>query len=105
MHPYWHVFDDCCHSCHDRRCRAIGHSVRVTLAAADKRAPIRHIHWAWVVAAVSFVAILGAAGSRSVPGVMMMTLRMEFGWSHGVVGLAMSGNMMLFGLTAPFAAA
>jgi MFS family permease len=77
----------------------------VTLAAADKRAPIRHIHWAWVVAAVSFVAILGAAGFRSVPGVMMMPLHMEFGWSHGVVGLAMSVNMMLFGLTAPFAAA
>ena len=77
----------------------------MTLAAADKRAPIRRIHWAWVVAAVSFVAILGAAGFRSVPGVMMMPLHMEFGWSHGVVGLAMSVNMMLFGLTAPFAAA
>ena len=77
----------------------------MTLAAADKRAPTRRIHWAWVVAAVSFVAILGAAGFRSVPGVMMMPLHMEFGWSHGVVGLAMSVNMMLFGLTAPFAAA
>jgi MFS family permease len=58
-----------------------------------------------VVAGVSFVAILGAAGFRSVPGVMMNPLHHEFGWSHGVVGLAMSVNMMLFGLTAPFAAA
>jgi MFS family permease len=57
------------------------------------------------VAAVSFVAILGAAGFRSVPGVMMNPLHHEFGWSHGVVGLAMSVNMTLFGLTAPFAAA
>ncbi|WP_325096691.1 MFS transporter [Mycolicibacterium vinylchloridicum] len=63
------------------------------------------LHWAWVVAAVSFLAILGAAGFRSVPGVMMNPLHHEFGWSHGVVGLAMSVNMMLFGLTAPFAAA
>ena len=63
------------------------------------------LHWAWVVAAVSFVAILGAAGFRSVPGVMMNPLHHEFGWSHGVVGLAMSVNMTLFGLTAPFAAA
>ncbi|KMO70561.1 MFS transporter [Mycolicibacterium chlorophenolicum] len=63
------------------------------------------MHWAWVVAAVSFVAILGAAGFRSVPGVMMNPLHHEFGWSHGVVGLAMSVNMTLFGLTAPFAAA
>jgi MFS family permease len=36
---------------------------------------------------------------------MMNPLHHEFGWSHGVVGLAMSVNMMLFGLTAPFAAA
>jgi MFS family permease len=77
----------------------------VTLAAADKRAPTGRIHWAWVVAAVSFVAILGAAGFRSVPGVMMTPLHHEFGWSHGTVGLAMSVNMTLFGLTAPFAAA
>ncbi|MDX1886432.1 MFS transporter [Mycolicibacterium sp. 120270] len=80
-------------------------SVLVTLAAADQRAPTSRIHWAWVVAAVSFVAILGAAGFRSVPGVMMTPLHHEFGWSHGTVGLAMSINMTLFGLTAPFAAA
>src|SRR3954466_7570420 len=83
----------------------IGQSDRVTLAAARKRTPISRIHWAWVVAAVSFVAILGAAGFRSVPGVTMTPLHHEFGWSHGVVGLAMSVNMTLFGLTAPFAAA
>lgn len=69
------------------------------------RAPQTRLHWAWVVAAVSFVALLGAAGFRSVPGVMMNPLHHEFGWSHGTVGLAMSVNMTLFGLTAPFAAA
>jgi MFS family permease len=80
-------------------------SYRVTSTAAQKSTPTARIHWAWVVAAVSFVAILGAAGFRSVPGVMMNPLHHEFGWSHGVVGLAMSVNMTLFGLTAPFAAA
>jgi MFS family permease len=79
--------------------------VRVTLAAAPKSPTKPGIHWAWVVAAVSFVAILGAAGFRSVPSVMMNPLHHEFGWSHGVIGLAMSVNMTLFGLTAPFAAA
>ena len=83
----------------------VRHSDLVTLAAADRRPSLRRIHWAWVIAAVSFVAILGAAGFRSVPGVMMGPLHHEFGWSHGVVGLAMSVNMTLFGLTAPFAAA
>ena len=63
------------------------------------------LHWAWVVAGVSFVAILGAAAFRSVPGVMMNPLHHEFGWSHGTVGVAMAVNMTLYGLTAPFAAA
>ncbi|WP_235672770.1 MFS transporter [Mycolicibacterium hodleri] len=76
----------------------------MTIAKPDvERRP--GLHWAWVIAAVSFVAILGAAGFRSVPGVMMNPLHHEFGWSHGTVGLAMSVNMTLFGLTAPFAAA
>jgi MFS family permease len=81
------------------------HSVRVTVTARDDTTRRPRIHWAWIVAATSFVAILGAAGFRSVPGVMMMPLHDEFGWSHGTVGLAMSVNMTLYGLTAPFAAA
>jgi MFS family permease len=83
----------------------IRHSGPVTLTAPQESTPLSRIHRAWVVAVVSFIAILGAAGFRSVPGVMMTPLHHEFGWSHGVVGLAMSVNMTLFGLTAPFAAA
>ncbi|GGK91735.1 MFS transporter [Nocardia jinanensis] len=63
------------------------------------------LHFAWIVAGVSFVAILGAAGFRAVPSVMMMPLHLEFGWSHATIGAAMSVNMVLFGVTAPFAAA
>lgn len=73
-------------------------------APSDGRRSPR-LHWAWVVAAVSFVAVLAAAGFRSVPGVFMGPLHDEFGWTHGTVGLAMSVNMTLFGVTAPFAAA
>ena len=73
---------------------------RMTLLRARGR-----LHWAWVVAGVSFVAILGAAAFRSVPGVMMNPLHHEFGWSHGTVGIAMAVNMTLYGVTAPFAAA
>ena len=80
-------------------------SCPVTVTTPDDTSRRPRLHWAWVVAAVSFVAILGAAGFRSVPGVMMNPLHHEVGWSHGTVGLAMSVNMTLFGLTAPFAAA
>ena len=41
------------------------------------------LHPAWVVAAVTFLTILGAAGFRSTPGVLIDPLQDEFGWSRG----------------------
>ncbi|MER5648991.1 MFS transporter [Streptosporangium sp. NPDC002524] len=69
------------------------------------RAPERTLHRAWIVAGVAFVAILGAAGFRATPGVLITPLQEEFGWSRGTISLAVSVNLMLYGLTAPFAAA
>jgi MFS family permease len=65
----------------------------------------RRVHRAWWVAAVSFVAIVGAAGFRATPGVLITPLQDEFGWSRGTISAAVSVNLLLFGLTAPFAAA
>lgn len=70
--------------------------------------PVRRasrIHHAWWVAAVAFVAILGAAGFRATPGVLITPLESEFGWSRGTISAAVSVNLLLYGLTAPFAAA
>lgn len=67
--------------------------------------PARRIHPAWWVAAVAFVALLAAAGFRAAPGALMVPLHDEFGWSTSVMSLAVSVNLLLFGLTAPFAAA
>ena len=63
------------------------------------------IHPAWSVAAVTFLALVGAAGFRAVPGVLMDPLHDEFGWSVATISLAVAVNMALYGLTAPFAAA
>ncbi len=63
------------------------------------------LHRAWYAAAVAFVAILGAAGFRATPGVLITPLQEEFGWSKGTISLAVSINLVLYGLTAPFAAA
>ncbi|MFB9880163.1 MFS transporter [Planobispora siamensis] len=63
------------------------------------------LHWAWTVAAVTFVALVGAAGFRATPGALIEPLQREFGWSKGTISLAVSVNLLLFGLTAPFAAA
>ncbi|WP_285697010.1 MFS transporter [Actinomadura sp. NBRC 104412] len=63
------------------------------------------IHRAWIVAAVAFVALIGAAGFRAAPGVMMVPLQDEFGWSPATTSFAVSVNLLLYGLIAPFAAA
>ncbi|MEU2430590.1 MFS transporter [Streptomyces sp. NPDC007861] len=63
------------------------------------------MHRAWFVLAVAFVTIIGAAAFRSLPGLLIDPLHQEFGWSRGTIGLAVSINLALYGLTAPFAAA
>lgn len=63
------------------------------------------VHYAWVVFAVTFFTLLAAAGFRSTPGVLMVPLGDEFGWSRATVGLAVSVNLVLFGFSGPFAAA
>ncbi|MFB9902559.1 MFS transporter [Allokutzneria oryzae] len=65
----------------------------------------RRPHRAWVVAAVAFVALVGAAGFRATPGVLLNPLHQEFGWPLGTISLAVSINLLLYGLTSPFAAA
>jgi MFS family permease len=62
-------------------------------------------HPAWTVAAVGFVALVGAAGFRATPAVLLHPLHAEFGWPLATVSAAVSVNLLLFGLTAPFAAA
>jgi MFS family permease len=65
----------------------------------------RRLHYAWVVAGVTFVVLMMAAGFRSVPGVLFVPLGEEFGWSHALIGGAVSVNLIVYGLGAPFAAA
>ena len=65
----------------------------------------RRIHPAWIVAGVAFLALLGAAGFRSAPSALILPLETEFGWGRSELSVAVSVNILLFGLTAPFAAA
>ncbi|WIY05760.1 MFS transporter [Amycolatopsis mongoliensis] len=61
--------------------------------------------WPWMIAGIGFVALVGAAGFRATPGALVDPLQAEFGWSRGTIGFAMSVNLALYGVTAPFAAA
>ena len=65
----------------------------------------RRLHPAWLVAAVAFVALVGAAGFRATPAVLLHPLHEEFGWPLATISAAVSVNLLLYGLTAPFAAA
>ncbi|MEV6904140.1 MFS transporter [Amycolatopsis sp. NPDC051372] len=63
------------------------------------------VHRAWFVAAAAFIALLAAAGFRAAPSVLIDPLHEEFGWSRATIGLAVSANLVLYGVFAPFAAA
>ena len=63
------------------------------------------LHYAWIVAAVTFGVLLLAAGVRSTPGVLIVPLEQEFGWSRATISFAVAVNIFLYGLAGPFAAA
>ncbi len=65
----------------------------------------RKFHYGWIVAGVTFVTLLAAAGSRATPGVMLLPLGNEFQWSRATVSSIVSINIFLYGLIGPFAAA
>lgn len=58
-----------------------------------------------MAAAVTFLTLVANAGFRSAPSVLIIPLQDAFGWSRDAISLAVSVNVLLFGLTAPFAAA
>lgn len=66
----------------------------------------RHgIHYGWVVAGVTFLVMLVSAGAASAPGVLLVPLQREFGWTAAEVSSSIGLRLALFGLMAPFAAA
>lgn len=61
-------------------------------------------HPAFAIAAVTFIALIGAAAFRSTTSVFFEPLEMEFGWTRAETSLAVSVNLLIYGLSAPFAA-
>jgi predicted MFS family arabinose efflux permease len=62
------------------------------------------LHYAWIVASVTFLVLLVTAGIRATPGVLMVPLENEFGWNRAAISAAVAINIALFGLIGPFAA-
>ena len=66
---------------------------------------IARLHYAWVVAAITFVVVVITAGVRAAPGVLIVPLEGEFGWSRAAISFAIGVNLLLYGAIGPFAAA
>jgi MFS family permease len=62
------------------------------------------LHYAWVIAAVTFVVLLMTAGIRATPGILIVPLETELQWSRTAISAAIAINIALFGLMGPFAA-
>jgi sugar phosphate permease len=69
------------------------------MSASPKR-----IHRAWVIAGVTFLTLIAAAAFRSTTSVLFNPLEQEFGWNRTQTSLALTVNLVFYGLTAPFAA-
>jgi sugar phosphate permease len=63
------------------------------------------LHYAWIVAGVTFVALMVSAGIRATPSVLLVPLEHEFGWSRATTSSAVSLGLLLYGLIGPFCAA
>ena len=77
-----------------------------TAAEPSTTAPlVRRSNRAWWVAAATMAALVAAAGFRSSTGALLEPLEHEFGWSRATTSGAVTLNLVVYGLTAPFAAA
>jgi sugar phosphate permease len=64
----------------------------------------RGIHYGWIVAAVTFIAMLTTSAALGLPGAMLQPLSTEFGWSTEQLSSVFAVRFALFGLLGPFAA-
>ena len=65
----------------------------------------RGVHYGWVVVAATFMTMLVTAGAVGAPGVLLLPLQRESGWSTAAVSSAMAVRLLLFGRAGGGAAA
>ena len=61
-------------------------------------------HYAWIALSITFVVLLTSAAIRATPGVLIVPFEHEFGWSRATISVAISINLLLYGLMGPFSA-
>ena len=62
---------------------------------AGARTGAGRLHYAWIVAAVTFAIVVLTAGVRAAPGVLIVPLEHEFQWSRATISFAVGVNLLL----------
>ncbi|MFZ3334374.1 MAG: MFS transporter [Xanthobacteraceae bacterium] len=65
----------------------------------------RNIHYGWIIVGATLLTTVITAAAMSTPGVLIVPLEKEFGWTDAQISSALALRLMLFGLFGPFAAA
>lgn len=74
-------------------------------SASTATSPAARLHYGWIVAGATFLSGLIMAGAVGAPGIFIIPLQQEFGWSTSDISAALAVRFFLFGIMAPFAAA
>ncbi len=69
------------------------------------RLPRGGVSYSWIIVGITSLILIGAAGVRSAPGVMILPMQGETGWSLATLSAAVSAGLLVYGLTAPFSGA
>ncbi|MEN7528307.1 MULTISPECIES: MFS transporter [unclassified Cupriavidus] len=64
----------------------------------------RGIHYAWIVAAITFCVMLTTSAALGLPGAFLKPMSTEMGWSTDKVSSILAFRFALFGIMAPFSA-
>ncbi|MEY4265753.1 MAG: hypothetical protein RIS90_288 [Pseudomonadota bacterium] len=63
----------------------------------------RGVHYGWAMAALAFLYSLFSSAAMGVPGVLVVPMSRELGWTIGELSAPFGLRLALFGLIAPFA--
>jgi hypothetical protein len=58
----------------------------------------RGIHYAWLVVAATFAALMVSAAIRALPGVLIRPFEAEFGWQRDWITIGVAINILLYGV-------
>ncbi len=75
------------------------------MSAMPNRLGGNRLHYAWVIAGVTFAVAGLMAGVRAAPSVLIVPFEEEFHWSRTTISLAIGINLLIYGGVGPFAAA